>query len=213
VTLHHGPDVPHDVTEEGELGQDFLSQVGANIRAMRTQRSLTVQQLADRSQISRRLLTQIEHGQANPSLVAITRIARQLGTDFPTLLTNADQVARAVEVFGERDHVLVWSSKNGSTAHLLVSTSEARTADMWLWRLAPGDSYQGNADPDRSQELFYVLEGSLTITADQVHVEIQTGSASRLRSDRTYVYANAGSTTTVFVRTVVLSSSSTRRPG
>jgi transcriptional regulator with XRE-family HTH domain len=206
-------DSPGSLTGEGEIAQDFLGLVGARIRELRSERQLTMQQLADRSQISRRLLTQIEHGQANPSLVAITRIARQLGTDFPTLLANADQVASAVEVFGEQDHVLVWSSRNGSTAHLLVSTSEARTADMWLWRLAPGDSYQGNADPDRSQELFYVLEGSLTITADQVDVEIQTGSASRLRSDRTYAYANAGSTTTVFVRTVVLSNSSTRRAG
>jgi transcriptional regulator with XRE-family HTH domain len=200
-------DQPSSLTGEGEIAQDFLVLVGARIRELRNQRQLTMQQLADRSQISRRLLTQIEHGQANPSLVAITRIARQLGTDFPTLLANADQVDSAVEVFGEQDHVLVWSSTIGSTAHLLVSTSEARTADMWLWRLAPGDSYQGNADPDRSQELFYVLDGCLTITADQVEVQIKAGSASRLRSDRAYSYTNAGSTPAVFVRTVALSRS------
>lgn len=200
-------DCPGSLTGEGEIDQDFLGVVGARIRGLRSERQLTMQQLADRSQISRRLLTQIEHGQANPSLVAITRIARQLGTDFPTLLANAGQAAGAVEVFGEQDHVLVWSSKNGSTAHLLVSTSEARTADMWLWRLAPGDSYQGNADPDRSQELFYVLEGSLTITADQLDVEVRAGSASRLRSDRAYTYTNAGNTPAVFVRTVALSRS------
>ena len=63
---------------EGELARDFLLQVGARIRELRTSRSLTVQQLADDAGISRRLLTQIELGQANPSLVTVTRIARRL---------------------------------------------------------------------------------------------------------------------------------------
>lgn len=197
-------DSPASLTGEGQIAQDFLARVGTRIRELRTERSFTVQQLADRSQISRRLLTQIEHGQANPSLVAITRIARQLGTDFTTLLASAGIDESAVEVFGDEDHVLVWSSQNGSSAHLLVSTSEARTADMWLWRLAPGDTYKGNADPDRSQELFYVLEGRLTLGTDQSEVDVPAGSASRLRSDRAYVYSNMGSTPAVFVRTVAL---------
>lgn len=197
-------DSPASLTGEGQIAQDFLARVGTRIRELRSERSFTVQQLADRSQISRRLLTQIEHGQANPSLVAITRIARQLGTDFTTLLASAGMDESAVEVFGDEDHVLVWSNHNGSTAHLLVSTSQARTADMWLWRLAPGDTYKGNADPDGSQELFYVLEGRLTLGTDQSEADVPAGSASRLRSDRAYVYSNTGSTPAVFVRTVAL---------
>ena len=77
--------MPSD-SPDGELTGEFLAQVGARIRAVRTERSLTVQQLADRAGISRRLLTQIELGQANPSLVTVTRIARQLDTEFTSLL-------------------------------------------------------------------------------------------------------------------------------
>ena len=38
---HHDrePAVPENLTGEGELAQEFLSQVGANIRALRTKRS------------------------------------------------------------------------------------------------------------------------------------------------------------------------------
>ena len=95
--------VPGNLTTGGELAQDFLSQVGANIRSLRTKRSLTVQQLADRSQISRRLLTQIELGQANPSLVAVTRIARQLGTKFTNLL-DKPPAETPIEVHAAGDH-------------------------------------------------------------------------------------------------------------
>jgi len=196
--------MPADVTSEGQIDREFLTRIGERIRELRQSRGLTMQQLADRASISRRLITQIEHGQANPSLVTITRIARELGTDFTNLLDGAASSAGPMEVFGADEHVLVWSSDNGSTAHLLVSTRDTRAADLWLWRLAPGDSYHGHADPERSQELFYVLEGTLTVSADGMEVLVPHGSASRLRSDRAYSYVNAGRSPVVFVRTVAL---------
>ncbi|WP_186526033.1 helix-turn-helix domain-containing protein [Leekyejoonella antrihumi] len=190
-------------TGDGALDQDFLSQVGSRIRALRTIRTLTVQQLADRSQISRRLLTQIELGQANPSLVTVTRIARELGTEFTNLLGDSAADAPVV-VHPQADHTLVWSSQAGSSAHLLIATAESRSADLWLWHLAPGDTYRGQADPTRSQELFYVLAGTLTITVDDQEVVVPTGASCRLRSDRLYAYVNGGDQPVDFVRTVVL---------
>ena len=191
------------LTSEGALDRDFLAQVGARIRALRASRSLTVQQLADRAQVSRRLLTQIELGQANPSLVTVTRIARQLGTEFTELL-DATTVDVPIEVHGAGAHILVWSSEAGSTAHLLEAVAPSRSADLWSWRLVPGDTYRGQADPARSQELFYVLAGALTLTADDQQVVVPAGASSRLRSDRLYSYANHGDVPAEFVRTVAL---------
>lgn len=191
------PDSP-----DGELTVEFLARVGARIRAVRTERSLTVQQLADHAGISRRLLTQIELGQANPSLVTVTRIARQLDTEFTSLLQTT-VTESPITTHGAGSHLLVWHSTAGSTAHLLEAT-ESRSADLWLWRLVPGDSYPGQADPSRSQELFYVLTGTLTITADDQQVVIPAGASARLRSDRPYAYANNGPDPVRFVRTVAL---------
>ncbi len=192
-----------DLTGEGALAKDFLLQVGAQVRALRVQQSLTVQQVADRCKISRRLLTQIELGQANPSLVTVTRIARQLGADF-TELVGKPAVELPIEANAPGDHLLVWTSEAGSTAHLLAVTAEARSADLWLWRLAPGDTYRGQADRPRSQELFYVLTGSLTLSADDQQVVIPPGGSGRLRSDRLYSYSNQGEVAVQFVRTVSL---------
>jgi transcriptional regulator with XRE-family HTH domain len=202
VAPEGGADSCTSLTTEGELARDFLSQVGARVRALRTDQRLTVQQLADRSQISRRLLTQIELGQANPSLVTVTRIARQLGTEFTTLLEAPVESPLVVHPAGE--HVLVWSSEAGSTAYFLEATEESRSADLWLWRLVPGDGYRGQADPARSQELFYVLAGALRITAGDQHVVVPAGASSRLRSDRPYSYANDGDVPAEFVRAVSL---------
>lgn len=198
-------------TEDGELTGEFLARVGARIRAVRTERSLTVQQLADRAGISRRLLTQIELGQANPSLVTVTRIARQLGTEFTSLLETGPAESPA-EVHPAGTHLLVWSSTGGSTAHLLEAT-RTRSADLWLWQLVPGDTYHGQADPARSQELFYVLSGALTLVAGDQRVVIPAGASGRLRSDRPYAYTNEGPSPVRFVRTVALAPGATTRGG
>ena len=192
-----------ELTDEGALTDQFLSRIGERVRALRTEQSLTVQQLADRSGISRRLLTQIELGQANPSLVSVTRIARALGTEFTDLLEGAGST-EPVTVRAPGDHVLVWSSEAGSTAHLLESTSRGRSADLWRWRLVPGDRYRGHADPARSQELFHVLAGRLTLGTDEHEVTVPAGGSARLDSDRAYAYRNDGEEPCEFVRTVSL---------
>jgi mannose-6-phosphate isomerase-like protein (cupin superfamily) len=110
----------------------------------------------------------------------------------------------AIRTHGAGEHVLVWSSEAGSTAHLLEAATESRSSDLWLWRLLPGDTYRGQADPARSQELFYVLSGALTLTAGDERVVVPAGASGRLRSDRLYAYANDGDVPVTFVRTVVL---------
>ena len=101
-----------DETGAGTLDDQFLTDVGTRLRRLRTDRGWTVQHLADRAGISRRLLTQIERGQANPSLVTMTRLARQVGTDFRALL-DQDGTDTPVTVGGPAERRLVWSTPAG----------------------------------------------------------------------------------------------------
>jgi transcriptional regulator with XRE-family HTH domain len=63
----------------------FLADFGGRVRARRKQRGITVGRLAELSAVSRRMLTAIELGQANPSLVTVDKIARALDTDLASL--------------------------------------------------------------------------------------------------------------------------------
>lgn len=193
-----------DETGAGTLDDQFLTDVGTRLRRLRTDRGWTVQHLADRAGISRRLLTQIERGQANPSLVTMTRLARQVGTDFRALL-DQDGTDTPVTVGGPAERRLVWSTPAGSTGELLQSVTGDRTVDLWRWRLAPGDSYQGQPDPAGSAELFHVLEGELTLSVGADRWSVPAGGSARLASDCRYAYENQGSEPVTFVRTVYLS--------
>ena len=67
---------------------------------------------------------------------------------------------------------------------------------------------RGHADPARSQELFHVLAGTLTLVTasggDERAVTVPTGGSARLDSDRPYAYRNDGARPCEFVRTVSL---------
>jgi len=66
----------------------LLEQLGARVRARRHDLSLTLRELADRSEVSERFLVLLEGGRANVSVVRLADIARALGTSASELLSE-----------------------------------------------------------------------------------------------------------------------------
>ena len=194
-----------DEVTAGAATDDFLARVGQRIRHLRKLSGMTVQELADLSSVSRRLLTQVELGQANPSLVTVDRIARVLGTDFAGLSTDLARDADIVSVHPPGSESLIWSSAAGSRAWLLVATETRGGAELWRWMLTPGDVYPASPDPAGSEELFQVHSGTLTITTvDAPDATVIAGGSARLKSDRKYAYENRGAEEVTFTRVVVV---------
>jgi transcriptional regulator with XRE-family HTH domain len=181
----------------------FVTRLGEQLRGRRKDAGLTVQQLAERSGLSRRMLTQIELGQANPSLATVDRLARALGTDFATLAR--DDVDAPLTVHPPRARPDIWTSARGSRATLQVATTLGLPAELWEWELQPGDAYRAEPDPPGSEELFLVVDGVLTVVADGLEpVTLAAGASARLASDRRYAYENRGEHPVRFVRVVQL---------
>ena len=129
----------------------FIERLGREVRRRRQTGGLTVQTLADRAGLSRRMLTQIEQGTANPSLVTVDKIAHALGIDFAALSapssTEPLQVSEPTEV---------WRNDAGSRAVLHAAGSRRGSAELWEWTLQPGDRYDAEPDPAGTEELILV---------------------------------------------------------
>ncbi|MGD3112162.1 helix-turn-helix domain-containing protein [Streptomyces sp. YGL11-2] len=163
--------------------EPFIERLGREVRSRRQGAGLTVQTLADKAGLSRRMLTQIEQGTANPSLVTVDKIARALGVDFATLIAQPTaepcHVSTAVEV---------WSSPAGSRAVLHVTSARRGGAELWEWTLASGDRYLAQPDPPGSEELILVSTGTLLLETEDRTVPLDAGASARLASDRPYAY-------------------------
>ena len=68
-------------------GADSITRaIGGRVRQGRSSRGWTLDQLAERSGVSRRMLVSIEQGSANPSIATLLLISDALGIGLPALV-------------------------------------------------------------------------------------------------------------------------------
>jgi transcriptional regulator with XRE-family HTH domain len=192
---------------DSKTAEPFLTLVGENIRQLRQHNGLTMRDLAEKSGVSRRILSYIELGQGNPSLVTISKIARALDTDFASLAYSRSGThglpelsADRIEVRKTNETATAWSSTKGSHGTLVVASTLRPSAEIWDWTLQPDDHYDAEPDPPGSEELFLVLSGTLTLGVGEYGHVLHEGFSARLATDRAYSYHNHGDRPVRFIR-------------
>ncbi|HVS19671.1 MAG TPA: helix-turn-helix domain-containing protein, partial [Planctomycetota bacterium] len=80
---------PEQFSSRGPADQALLRDLGTRLRALREEAGLTVSELARLSELSRRHLTEIEAGRANPTATRLVDLARALDREPADLLDLA----------------------------------------------------------------------------------------------------------------------------
>ena len=176
-------------------GQESVAaELAARVRAARAQRRWSLDDLAARSTVSRRLLVRIEQGDANPSLATLLKLAAALGITLTELVAAAPETAPVAVVAG-RDAMTLWSTPAGSVARLLVSHGPL---ELWSWTLGPGD--RRDSDPHRpgSHELIAVGTGTVVLDVGRHRVEVPAGDSAWFDATLPHRYANPGSAPATF---------------
>lgn len=171
--------------------------VGANIRQLRLDRSLTLAGLAGQAGTSVRTLVEIESGRANASLATLGAIADALGVDFGRL--TQPQEPGAMRTVRTADAAVAWSDDRGSEARLVLVSREPQSAELWNWLLKPGSHYEAKPDPDGTDVLIMVSRGTLAMTVDGETSELAAGTAGHIISGTGYVLANPARADAAFV--------------
>ncbi|WP_231445148.1 helix-turn-helix domain-containing protein [Brevibacterium zhoupengii] len=201
--------------------QTFLDRVGHRVRSLRKTQEWTIQRLADEAALSRRMLTQIELGQANPSLATIDRIAHALDVTFADLAlidpatsspggpTASPSVLRVSANLGSTSHTdpgdqhtLAWEGPHESTAYILGASSTPGT-ELWRWHLGPSVAYQAEADRAGTEEILHVLSGELVVEISGESLSLAAGSSTRISTDQGYSYTAGQEDPVDFIRVVI----------
>lgn len=201
--------------------QTFLDRVGHRVRSLRKARGWTIQGLADEAALSRRMLTQIELGQANPSLATIDRIAHALDVSFADLaLSDAaasgpgsstpspSEPGRSATLGStehsdpSNDHTLAWEGPSDSTAYILGASSVPGT-ELWRWHLGPNVRYQAEADRAGTEEILHILSGELVLELNDESLRLSAGMSTRISTDRGYSYTAGQEASVDFIRVVI----------
>lgn len=134
-------------------------QIGMKIKELRTQKGLTQEELADRSELSKGFISQLERDLTSPSIATLVDILQCLGTNLEEFFANtcAEQV-----VFKKQDYFEKVDSELKNKIEWIIPNAQKNMMEPILLTLEPdGSTYPDN--PHEGEEFGYVLSGTITI--------------------------------------------------
>jgi transcriptional regulator with XRE-family HTH domain len=167
--------------------------IGRRVRAARTALGWTLDQLAARSGVSRRMLINVEQGVTNPSIATLLRLSDALGIGLPALVDTADDGAEAVVIHRDGEVAPMWTSEAGGSAVMVAGTAPPDVTELWDWRLGPGDDYRSEAHRAGTRELLHVLSGTLVLVVDAAEHRLRAGDAASFDGAVPHGYRNGSS--------------------
>ena len=177
---------------EARAGADSVARaIGGRVRQGRAGRGWTLDQLAERSGVSRRMLVSIEQGSANPSIATLLLISDALGIGLPALVDMGDPPGLRVTRDGTAP--VLWQGKRGGQAVLVAGTKPPDVTELWDWTLGPGESHSSPAHAAGTRELLLVLDGQIELRAGQHAEVLATGDSASFAGDQPHGYVNPGS--------------------
>ena len=157
---------------------------GKKIRSIRMFHNLTQEELANRCELTKSYISQLENDKTSPSLETLESILEVLGTNFKEFFSDADDSRIA---FKEEDQYI--KEEDGHTITWLVPTSQKLEMEPILVSIMP-HSKTFEDRPHEGEEFGYVLEGSIEVVWGNKHETIKKGESFYIETTRPHYLKN-----------------------
>ncbi len=168
-----------------------LAVIAEELRTNRRKKQLSLEQLADLSNVSRSMISKIERCEAVPSTTVLAKLAEALGLTFSQLMSQP--VEREVIVIRSSTQPVLRDESSGFLRRCLSPVLPGRGID-WVLNTLPPKATTGSFGAHRRgvEEYIYVLRGSLTATIGPEIYTLQTGDSLYFQADLDHAFTNPG---------------------
>lgn len=176
-------------------------QLGKRIRELRIVHHLTLEALAERSGVSRAMLSKIERGENNPTLVVVAKIAVALNLSLSQLV-GVEERQQAVKV--AKSQQLVFRDQETGFERHMVPTLEGGTIELMRHVIPARQSSDSIAAHPYPIEKYLVVEqGKVQVTLGDEVYALEEGDVLYFRADVPHRYANPGTTPCRYILVVI----------
>jgi len=172
---------------------------GTQIRAIRANRNLTQQQLADLAKIPRATLASVERDDGNPSLAVVFKIALALGTTVDDLIIEEHQRVQAIQ----KADMPTSKSDDGRYSATIISPPDSKHLLQLVFTLEPKGTYEGKPHPPGSEEYLHVLKGEVIIEVAGESMHLKRGDSARFGGNVHHVYQNPAQSIAIGLVTIL----------
>lgn len=172
--------------QKEETVMNIEEQIGAKIRDLRNQNGLTQEELADRTELTKGFISQLERGLTAPSVSTLLDIVECLGTNLSDFFheETGQQIVFPKEDYFEKE------DEDGNSITWLIATAQSRSLEPILVRLQPGQSMPLDK-PHEGEEFGYVLDGKIHVHyADKTYL-VKKGDSFIFQANKKHKISSA----------------------
>ena len=167
--------------------------LGEKIKRMRLQKGLTQEELADRCELTKGYISQLENNLNSPSIATLTDILAALGSSLAEFFQEEteEKIVYSKNEFIEKD-------SDGILFNWLIPNAQKNMMEPVLVELAEGAETAGDI-PHEGEEFGYVLEGKIAIVLGKTHHSCKKGEAFYYTASKPHSIINKGKSKAKFL--------------
>lgn len=164
--------------------------IGEKIRRLRTEKQLTQEELANRCELSKGFISQLENDLTSPSIATLVDILEILGTNLRDFF--ADEVTEKI-TFKKDDMFETEDFELGYTFKWLVPNSQKNEMEPVLVKIEPGGRYK-EEKPHEGEEFGFVLKGTICLYIGDKKLKVRKGESFYYKPKKNHSITNEGKT-------------------
>ncbi len=162
--------------------------IGGKIKRLRVANSLTLEELANRCELTKGFLSQVERNLTSPSISTLEDILEALGTNLREFFDERDDEQ---VVFSTKDYFI--NEQDLYTISYIVPNAQKNDMEPIYVELQKG-AKTGEIEPHEGEEFGYVLAGKVQLHyGDQVY-SLKKGQTFYIKGDKNHFLTNEDQT-------------------
>ena len=167
--------------------KEIVKIVGDNIKRLRKERSLSLDQLAEITGVSKSMLHQIERGDSNPTVVILWKIASSLNIPFGSLV---DKPKRPVSIVTRSETTPLTDDPGQYELYPYFPFDPSKKFEILTIRLSPGGKKHSEAHQPGVEEYIMVTKGVVEVIINRDRYTISEGDAIHFVADYPHSFEN-----------------------
>ena len=161
--------------------------IGKRIRNLRNRNGLTQQELADRTELTKGFISQLERGQVSASVVTLMDLIECLGTTPAEFLKDEEEQV----VFSEKEY-FEKLDEQGNSRQWIVPMAQKFQMEPLLVLIQPHSTLEEDK-PHTGEEFGYVLSGRINLWLGDKVYHVKSGESFYYQASQKHRIENPGS--------------------
>lgn len=167
---------------------DLTDKVATRVRTERESRNWSLAEIAERSGVSKAMISKIERGESSPTTTVLGRLCGAFGLTLSTFLTRAEGNSGRLIRAGEQPS---WTDPETGCQRTLISPSAGGPIEMVAVDLPAGADMTFPASLYAVfHQLVWVMAGALTVMEGQTEHRLKAGDCLELGTPAPCTYRN-----------------------